>query len=361
MKTTYHFILLPVFFVSMILCCTEDNTSGSAPKAEKKLTLQTMASGLHIPWGMRYLPNGDFLFCERNGRMQLLKKGEDKPVPIATRQVEESEGGLLGLAIDPEFSSNHFIYVYETFKGKNRVVRLVLSGEKLSDEKVILDGIPAAHNHDGGALDFGPDKFLYVGTGDAQQPSLSQDLISLAGKILRIDRDGNPAPGNPFKTHIWSYGHRNVQGFDWNDQGKMLATEHGPSGEMARCCHDEVNLIEPGKNYGWPQYFGGREKGEFVPPVFETGLKTLAPSGCVFIRGKQWGDWENNFVLGALKGERLVRWHSTGDGTKLYSRKDTLNSKLGRLRNIIQAPDGALIFSSSNGDTADKIYRLSWE
>jgi glucose/arabinose dehydrogenase len=359
MKTTYHFLLLPVFFVSMIICCTEDHNI-SVPE-KKQLKLDTYVSDLHIPWGMRFLPNGNFLFCERHGKIHLKTSMESKSEIIMSRVVEESEGGLLGLAVDPEFESNHFIYIYETVTSGNRVVRLVLNGNKLSDERILIEKIPAANNHDGGALDFGPDNYLYIGTGDAQDPPLAQDLVSFAGKILRVDREGKPAPGNPFNTEIWSYGHRNVQGFDWNESGQMLATEHGPSGEMARCCHDEVNLIQKGKNYGWPTYFGGNEKEPCKKPIFETGLKTLAPSGCSFIKGKEWGDWNNNFVLGALKGERLVRWNLSADAGTLHGRKDTLEGKLGRIRNVIQAPDGSVLFSTSNGgSSSDKIMRLHW-
>src|SRR5262249_2927394 len=130
----------------------------------------------------------------------------------------------------------------------------------LTEDQVILSGIPEASNHDGGALKFGPDGYLYVGTGDALSPSKAQDKSSLSGKILRIDRDGNAAPGNPFGNRIWSLGHRNVQGFAWTSAGTMLATEHGPSGEFGWCCHDELNLIQPGKNYGWPITYSGMEK-----------------------------------------------------------------------------------------------------
>jgi glucose/arabinose dehydrogenase len=311
---------------------------------------------------MRFLPNGDFVFAERNGKISVRRKEGSKPELLMSRNVVESEGGLLGLAVDPDYNTNRFIYIYETVADGNRVVRLNFDGKQVSDDKVLLDKIPAANNHDGGALAFGPDNYLYVGTGDAQDPPLSQDKNSLAGKILRIDRDGKPAPGNPFKNAVYSYGHRNVQGIAWNDQGAMLATEHGPSGEMARCCHDEINYIEAGKNYGWPESFAGREKDPYTPAVYETGLKTLAPSGCCFITGKEWGDWNNNFILGALKAERLVRFKATADGKTLYERKDTLEGTVGRIRNIIQGPDGSIIFSSSNaGGNEDKIYRLFWE
>jgi glucose/arabinose dehydrogenase len=284
------------------------------------------------------------------------------------RTVEVSEGGLLGLAIDPDFENNYYVFIYETVVGFNQVVRLKMENDVLSQDQIILTGIPAANNHDGGALRFGPDGFLYLGTGDAQVPLSAQDTSSLAGKILRIDRNGNAAKGNPFNSRIWSYGHRNVQGFDWNKQGKMIATEHGPSGEYGWCCHDELNLIEPGKNYGWPIAFGGTESDSLTPAVYHTGTETLAPSGCTFIKGSEWGTWQNDLILGALRGQRLARFDISDNGTSATNRQDTLVKTFNRLRNVIQAPDGSLLFSSSNKGSIiplpladdDKIYRLFW-
>ncbi len=319
-----------------------------------------------VPWGMAFLPNGDFLFCERNGNLNLQKKDASDYNLIMYRTVQASEGGLLGIAIDPDFNNNHYVFIYETVDS-NRVVRLKLENNIITQDKIICHGIPKAYNHDGGALKFGPDGYLYLGTGDATQRWLAQDLNSLAGKILRMDRDGNVPPGNPFGTLVWSYGHRNVQGFDWNSQGKMIATEHGPTGEFGWFAHDEINLIVPGKNYGWPDVLGTTDSmGVFTPPVYCTENETWAPSGCTFIKGKQWGSWDGTFILGALKGQKLVRLTLNASGDAIVNRSDTLQGVFLRLRNIIEAPDGSLLFSSSNIgppttiplDGDDKIYKM---
>lgn len=358
-------LLLPVLF--FLAACKKD--PGIPPATGKQLKIEVFAKNLDVPWGMAFLPDGDFIFCERNGRINLKKRGASDHDLILFRTVQPSEGGLLGLAVDPDFESNHFIYIYETVVGSNQLVRLKMENGILTQDQVIISGIPAANNHDGGALRFGPDGYLYLGTGDALNPNSAQDLNSLGGKILRVDRNGDPAPGNPFGTRVWSYGHRNVQGFDWNSAGKMIATEHGPTTEFGWCCHDEINLIAPGKNYGWPIAIGGTETDSLTPPLYETEYEVLAPSGCTFIHGTQWGRWNNSFIFGALKGQRLVRLDISADGATLLNRSDTLVNTFQRLRNVIEAPDGSLLFSSSNVGTAspppltgdDKIYRLYWE
>jgi len=350
----------------LLFACEKDPQIKTGPK---QLRLEVFAKNLQVPWGMGFLPNGDFLFCERDGEINLKKKDAADYDLIMFRAVQPSEGGLLGLAIDPDFSHNHFIFIYETVVGYNQLVRLKMENGILSQDAILLTGIPAANNHDGGALRFGPDGFLYLGTGDATNPVLAQDTASLAGKILRLDRNGNAAPGNPFNNRIWTYGHRNVQGFDWNANGKMIATEHGPTSEFGWCCHDELNLIEPGKNYGWPIAMGGTESDSLTPAIYQTGFEVWAPSGCTFIKGAEWGSWEGDFIFGALKAKRLVRFEISSDGTLADNRQDTLIDIFQRLRNIVQAPDGSLLFSSSNVGTAsppplagdDKIYRLYWE
>lgn len=367
-KKVVTIIFLCLILVA-IVTCKKDPIISQQTSNPKQIKISVFVKNLQNPWGMGFLPNGDFLFLERSGNINSLKKGSVAHNLIMFRNVQVSEGGLLGLAIDPDFNNNHFVFIYETIFGSNQVVRLKLENDVLTQDQIILSGIPASNNHNGGALRFGPDGYLYLGTGDATQPDLAQDKNSLAGKILRLDRNGNPPPGNPFNSLIWTYGHRNVQGFDWNNQNKMLATEHGPSGEFGWCCHDEINLIEAGKNYGWPIAIGGTESDSLTPAIYQTGLEVWAPSGCTFIHGAEWGSWENNFIFGALKGEMLVHFDISADGTNALNRQDTLIGIFQRLRNIIQAPDGSLLFSSSNIGTAiphplvgdDKIYRISIE
>lgn len=364
MKNNYKIAFLFIALVAIVSCKRDPPiiTDG------KHLKVSVFVKNLQNPWGMAFLPNGDFLFCERPGNLNLLKKGDSTHILIMFRNVLPSEGGLLGLAVDPDFNNNHFIFIYETVSTGNQVVRLKFENDQMTQDQIILSGIPKANNHDGGALHFGPDGYLYLGTGDATVPALAQDTSSLAGKILRIDRNGNAAPGNPFNNRIWTYGHRNVQGFDWNKQGKMFATEHGPTGESGLFAHDEINLIEPGENYGWPTAICGTETGTLTAPLYCSGTDTWAPSGCTFIKGKQWDSWENNFIIGALKAERLIRFTTNPNGDGITNKYDMLSGEYKRLRNIIQAPDGALLFSSSNVGPPgiplpedDKIYRMVLE
>jgi len=327
------------------------------------LKIDVFIKNLQIPWGMAFLPNGDFIFNERPGKINLLKKDATTQNTIMFRAVNSTgEGGLLGIAIDPDFNTSHFIFIYET-TDSNRVVRLKMENDALTQDKIIVRDIVQAGNHNGGVLQFGPDGYLYIGTGDATVPSSAQNKNSLSGKILRVDKNGNPAPGNPFNNRVWSYGHRNVQGFSWTKDNKMLATEHGPSGEFNWCCHDEINLIEPGKNYGWPLALGGTETDSLTPPLIQSGSDTWAPSGCIFI--KNGPIWQNTLLVGALRGQRIIRFTPDQSDTQIISKADTLQDQFNRIRNIVQAPDGSILFCTSNlgsinpptpGD--DKIYRL---
>ncbi len=362
MRTSLRYF--PLVITLFLFSCLKKDPS--VPVKTKRLKIDVFVQNLELPWGMAFLPNGDFIFTERHGRISLLKKGESIHTAIMYRPVQTvSEGGLLGMCVDPDFTNNHFIYIYETLDS-NHIVRLKLENDILTEDKIILKGIPQGLNHDGGGLKFGPDGYLYAGTGDGLVPNRSQDLNSLGGKIIRIDRDGNAAPGNPFNSRVWSYGHRNVQGFDWMKDGKMIATEHGPTSEFGWCCHDEINYIQPGKNYGWPLVYGGNETDTLTPPLFHSDFSTWAPSGCAFIKGKEWGVWENSLVVGALKGQKLIRF-KIESGPNAISRTDTLQNVFLRLRNVIQAPDGSIFFNTSNvgypnpqiqGD--DKIYRMWW-
>lgn len=357
MRASYSFIIIIAILIGLQACKTDISVN-----TNKKIDV--VAKNLQIAWGLAYLPNGDFMFTERmTGKIYLIKKGETEPTVLLQRSINpDGEGGLLGLAIDPEFNQNHYIFIYETTSA-NRVVRLRYDNNTLAEDAVIVDGIPSATYHNGGGLKFGPDGYLYIGTGDARVPENAQDKNSVSGKILRVDRNGNAAPGNPFNNKVWTYGHRNVQGFAWDNNGLMLATEHGPSGENGWYAHDEINLIQPGKNYGWPLVIGAPHVDTLMDPVYQSGDDTWAPSGITFITGGQWDAWQNNFIYCALKGQRLIRFtvNASGKGTMIT---DTLQSVYGRLRNIIEAPDGSLIFSSSNTSETqtmpddDKIYRM---
>jgi glucose/arabinose dehydrogenase len=270
--------------------------------------------------------------------------------------VELGEGGLLGLALDPQFVQNRYVYVAYTLRTNdsryvNRLVRLrddPASGKGVMD-KVLLDDVAAAANHDGGRVKFGPDGKLYWTMGDAQNTSSAQDISSLNGKILRLNPDGTIPADNPGKSAVYSYGHRNPQGLAWQPgTGRLYATEHGPSGSPA-CCRDEVNLIEPGKNYGWPVIMGDQKRDGMISPVIHSGNDTTwAPSGATFVTS---GPWAGSLVFAGLRGQSLYRLTlDPNDPRKVQGFQALLERKYGRLRDVTEGPDGALYVLTSNGD-----------
>ncbi|MFQ5871890.1 MAG: PQQ-dependent sugar dehydrogenase, partial [Candidatus Geothermarchaeales archaeon] len=268
--------------------------------------------------------------------------------------------------LHPDFSENGYVYLYYTYRDGddlwNRVERYREDGSRLIMDRVILDGIPGASIHNGGRLKFGPDGKLYITSGDASQPDLAQDLDSLAGKILRLNPDGSISDDNPFPgSPVYSYGHRNPQGLDWQPgTGLLFEAEHGPIG------HDEVNLIQPGKNYGWPLAVGQTGDPRFVEPLFETGDDTLAPSGISFYHGGLL-PWRGVLFMAGLRGSRLHMLFLSGDGSPAVDSDEALfQGVYGRLRDVLQGPDGFLYFSTSNRDgrgtpaaSDDRILRIT--
>ncbi|MCI0484547.1 MAG: PQQ-dependent sugar dehydrogenase, partial [candidate division NC10 bacterium] len=270
--------LLLLFFLPLSLL----GTSVPSP-----FTVEVVVRHLEIPWALDFAPDGRLFFTERPGRIQVLDPGASRPRLVGRLTVaHEGEGGLLGVALDRDFSRNGRLYAYYTYReGErlwNRVVRLTQEkgGILREEEGTVIDRIPGARIHNGGRIKIGPDGRLYITTGDAANPPLAQDLTSLAGKILRINPDGsipgdNPFPGSP----VYSLGHRNPQGLAWHSVSRALfITEHGPIG------HDEVNLVQPGKNYGWPHVAGSGGGVRFLDPILESGQGTWAPSGTAVYR-----------------------------------------------------------------------------
>lgn len=304
-----------------------------------------IAQNLDTPWGIVFLPDKSILVTERAGRIKLIDSNgslEEKPVAVIDSVIEIGEGGLLGVALHPNFSANRYIYFYYTYEGndnktQNKVVRMTYIDKKFKEEKVIVDKIPGAPNHNGGRIKFGPDNFLYITTGDAQNPSLAQDTTSLAGKILRVTDEGKPVSDNPFGNIIFSYGHRNSQGLAWDENGRLWATEHGRSGILSGL--DEINLIDPGKNYGWPIIQGDEKKDGMESPRLHSGSNTWAPAGAVFIG--------NSIIFGGLRGKALYQAVIDGDNIKL---KEHFKSEFGRIREVILGPDGYLYITTSNRD-----------
>ncbi len=354
----------------------EQNTN--TPSATSEISksngteVQIVGENLDTPWAIAFLPDRSMLITERPGRVRLVTAdGKLQTAPVATvNSVKEiGEGGLLGITLHPDFSSNRYVYLYYTYSGNgnntmNRVVRMSYNDGKLSDEKIIIDAIPGASNHNGGRIAFGPDKLLYIGTGDAQEPSQAQDARSLAGKILRVKDDGSPADINPGKQsenrsydeRIYSYGHRNVQGLAWDSDGQLWATEHGPSGTQS-CC-DELNKIEMGENYGWPEIQDTKTREGMITPIRSSGKETWAPAGLAYASG--------DLFFAGLRGQRL--YHAEFQSGQLFRVHEHFEGKYGRLREMILGPDNMLYVTTSNKDGRgtpkngdDKILRINPE
>lgn len=299
---------------------------------------QELVQGLAVPWGLAFLPDGSALVSER-GTGSVLRVGLDGSEPEQVQRIEgvraEGEGGLLGLAVSPDHASDELVYAYYTSdEGDNRVVRFRLGEEPES----VFTGIAAAGNHNGGRIAFGPDSMLYVATGDAGDTSLSQNENSPNGKILRLTPEGDPAEGNPTEgSPVWTMGHRNVQGLAWDADGRLYASEFGQN------ALDELNLIEAGNNYGWPDVEGegDTDGGRFTNPLVTWPVEEASPSG-VAIAG-------DVLYMAALRGARLWTVPLNGDGT-VGEPASRFEGEYGRLRTMAVAPDGALWLTTSNTD-----------
>jgi len=314
------------------------NTSSSGTDAVK-----IIATNLQKPWALTF-GDGKIFFTEKVGRLRVVDNGTLVNESVADFRVADiSDAGLLGVTTHPDFVQNHFMYVYYTYKEGdklwNKVLRITVSNDKLVDAQVILDKIPGAEFDDGGVIKFGPDKKLYIGTGDATDQNAAQDLTSLAGKILRLNDDGsipsdNPIPNSP----IYSLGHRNPQGLTWDDQGNLYETEEGPTK------NDEINLIEKDKNYGWPnQECSGSAEYQSALNCYNVSIQ---PSGIAYY-GSGKLDFKNSLILATLRGNILYQLPiSNGNIT---SQKIILDG-LGRIREVGVGPDGYLYLLTGNTD-----------
>jgi glucose/arabinose dehydrogenase len=322
--------------------------------------VETVASNLQVPWSIVFTPDGRIILTERPGRVRVIENGRLRPEPLATIPDVEarSESGLMGLALHPQFASNHLLYLayaYDSPNGqRDRVVRYRETGATLTDRKVIIEDIPAAQFHAGCRLRFGPDGKLYITTGDATQPPLAQRLDSIGGKILRLNDDGSVPPDNPFvgrkdaRPEIWSYGHRNPQGLDWQpDSNNLFETEHGPSGGDAPGGGDEMNIIDKGKNYGWPLIHHRQSQDGLESPLLEY-TPAVAPASGTFYRGSAFAQFRGNFFFGTLRGESIIR--VVLDGRRVVSQERLLEKQYGRIRDVVEGPEGAIYFSTSNRD-----------
>jgi aldose sugar dehydrogenase len=334
--------------------------SGSGPIGDVDVRAEVVVAGLEVPWGLAFLPGGDLLVTERPGRIRLVRNGQLVPSPVASLDVSaRAEGGLLGIVLHPEFDVNRFFFVYYTADlsggAINRVERWTLSQDAAtaSPDRVIIDDIPAARFHNGGRMRFGPDGNLYVGTGDAGTPRSSQQRDQTAGKILRLTPDGEIPGDNPFPNNpAYITGIRNTQGFDWSADGTLWVTDHGPSGEMGRRGHDEVNIARPGDNLGWPDIYGCQERNGMVAPAL-TWREAVPPGGAAFYTGSAIPEWSGSLIIGTLGSQHLHRV-VPGNGQAMSHHEVYFQGNppggFGRLREVIMGPDGHLYVTTSNCD-----------
>jgi glucose/arabinose dehydrogenase len=310
-----------------------------------------VASGLEIPWALAFAPDGRLFVTERPGRIRILQSGTLLPQPAATLGdvFTAGESGALGLALDPQFASTRFVYLTYTAQSPGgqvaRLVRFREVANTLGEASVLLDDVPAANIHNGSRVKFGPDGMLYVTFGDAASPSVAQDVASLNGKILRLTREGAVPADNPFGSPIWSFGHRNPQGLDWHPDTRVLyETEHGQVG------NDEINVIDRGGNYGWPEIEGNERRAGMEPPIAAFS-PSVAPSGAAFYRGSAIPAFRNDLFVAALRGQALLRVRvDPADPRRVVSTERLLENRFGRLRDVISGPDGYLYFCTSNRD-----------
>jgi len=316
---------------------SSDPPAGASPQGGpvQPEVIGTAATDLAAPWGIDFLPDGTALVSERDTTNVLaIEDGSVRTVGQIDGAHPEGEAGLLGLAVSPTYDEDSLVYAYFTSPTDNRVVKMTYDGEALGEPEVILDGIPSAFIHDGGRLEFGPDGHLYVSTGEAGEEQLAQDPASLGGKILRITTDGEPAPGNPQDSPVWSMGHRNVQGLAFDDDERLWASEFGAS------TWDELNRIDMARNYGWPLVEGEGDMEEYRNPFAQWRTAEASPSGLAYLDGSLW--------MASLRGERLWQIEVTEDG--IAEPKDYFVGDYGRLRTVVAAPNGNLWVSTSNRD-----------
>jgi len=297
-----------------------------------KIEIEIVAKNLDIPWELVFLDDQSILITQRTG--SLIHLSEDKKTEIEAVR-HSGEGGLLGMVLHPEFSENNYLYLYMTTERDNRVIRYVYNDKELTEDKIIIKGIPRARFHNGGRIAFGPDGYLYITTGDAQNTQLSQDLNSLAGKILRLDENGDYVDDNPFGDYIYSYGHRNPQGLVWDSEDNLWSTEHGPTAQ------DELNLIEKGKNYGWPTITGDEKKEDMESPVLQSGYDyTWAPSGMTY--------FEDSLYFAGLRGRAI--YEAKIEEKDVVDFIVHLKEDFGRIRSINLGPDEMFYIITNNTD-----------
>lgn len=341
---------------------TSVETEGNAPD-EDSLKVEVVATGLRTPWEIALGPDGMIWFTERGGKIKRLnlENGQINEVGTVPNVFEQSESGLMGMAFHPDWSSDPYLYVAHSYSDggtvRNRLIRMRYEEGKLGTPQTLIDAIPGSSIHDGSRLAIGPDGFLYMTTGDAGNTRLPQDTLHVSGKILRLTLEGKPAPGNPYPNGIWSIGHRNPQGLLFSPETRVLySSEHGPATD------DEVNIIESGRNYGWPDVHGYCdnniprvdektfcERYKIVEPI-AAWTPTIAPAGIAFYGSDRIPGWKNSLLMTTLKGSALYRLQLSPDGRKVVSEDILFKNKYGRLRDVLVTESGDVYFSTSNHD-----------
>ena len=346
------------------------------------IRVEAWVTGLEAPWSLVFLPDGRALVSEPPGRIRLIQNGHLEKSPYAVFETTRGasgdgdfflnlfargEGGLMGLAVHPKFPTEPYIYAMYTWRGargvRNRIVRLVDRGAHGVFDKIVLGGVPGALFHNGGRIAFGPDGMLYATTGEIFEMHMAQDLKAFGGKVLRIDPGGGIPSDNPFpNSPVWSYGHRNPQGLAWHPEtGALYQSEHGPSGEVGFGAHDEINIIEEGRNYGWPRIVGAPGRAPYVDPIAMWPNTSVPPAGMTFHKGA--------LYVATLRSEALIRLRIEGRRVLSIERLfagDEYDGVLGRLRDAVDGPDGHLYVLTSNRDGRgsprpgdDKILRMT--
>jgi glucose/arabinose dehydrogenase len=310
-----------------------------------------VATSLDVPWSLVFAPDGRLIVSERPGRVRIIENGRLLPAPALTLDDVNAvgEGGAMGLALHPQFAVNRFVYLLYTARlpgggTENRVVRYREVGNTLGEPRVIVDRMTAASIHNGGRIRFGPDQKLYVTMGDAANASLSQDLASLNGKILRLNDDGTLPSDNPMPSPVYSYGHRNPQGIDWHPvSGDLWESEHGNVG------NDELNRIDPGRNYGWPVIEADQTRAGMESPLLFFS-PAIAPSGLSFYTGALIPAFRNNIFFATLRGQHVHRVRlDPANPRRIVADERLFENRFGRIRDVVTGPDGALYFATSNG------------
>lgn len=368
--------LLWIIIVICIACRSNPNGTNNPGEIIGQFRVETIVSGLDTPWDLAWGPDNNIWFTERRGIISRYN-----PADGSVRQIgqvdtyEQGESGLMSIAFHPDFISQPDVFaVYSYGSGaviRNRLVSMRYNGTSLGSPNILLDDIPGSSIHNGSRLTIGPDRLLYMTTGDASQSDLAQNLSSASGKVLRLTLNGAPAPGNPFGTAVYSYGHRNPQGIAFNPiVNALYVTEHGPND------NDEVNYIDAGRNYGWPIVRGfcdGDVPNEValcqelkVAEPVTCWTPTIAPAGMAFYDSNRIPGWRGNLLFTTLKGSALYRLVLSSDGRRVTNQEILFQGQFGRLRDVITGPDGELYLATSNRDgrgtpaaNDDRILRLT--